>query len=709
VGRTEETGQILTQRYRLIASRLTKSQNKEANMKKRTYWGIMTRLLLTILVLSIFSVGPALATSPWQSNAVKPFKFVVEPPTLISLGFEWYIEGDNNHNATVDVWYRKMGDHTWKKALPLLRIKNEQSIFSFLNNEIDYITPNLFAGSILDLEPDTEYQCRFTMTDPDGVYGAKRQAEEMVKVRTRPEPKPYVGGNVYHVYPYSWTGPKQEPAFKTLMDAYYMGFCDADWWNTAPPRVQPGDTILVHAGVYANDRTFYGADIYNAGQGAWLGGTYYLTAKGTPDKPITIKAAGDGEVIFSGNGNWNLFNVQAADYNYFEGLTIRNTDIGFLAGNKKIAGSKGLTVKRCRFEDVNRGIYTDWGGSKYFYIADNVFIGRNDPNGLHGWTNPPPATPLYPYEKCYSEYAIKVAGSGHVICHNYVANFHDGIDHATYGVPDGYPPYSHPDAYPLEQVFKEDKMFVSNDIYNNFITNVHDDCIEADGTMYNTRVMRNACVNAAGNGLSTQTLYGGPAYFIRNILYNVPNIPKHHSNPSGEIYYHNTFFAESAAAQSSNYHFRNNLFLGWHPDKPIFSVDTFTNYTSSDYNGFLVNSNAAYSFQWKSPSFGTLVDYINPRVTRQYQTLADYSLATGQDKHSRLVDYGIFMNVTQRNASNYGQLYKFEDFDFRLNPNSVAVDAGVILPNVNDDFTGKAPDLGALEVGQPMPVYGPRP
>jgi len=31
------------------------------------------------------------------------------------------------------------------------------------------------------------------------------------------------------------------------------------------------------------------------------------------------------------------------------------------------------------------------------------------------------------------------------------------------------------------------------------------------------------------------------------------------------------------------------------------------------------------------------------------------------------------------------------------------------VPNVTDGFTGRAPDLGALEVGQPTPVYGPRP
>jgi hypothetical protein len=37
-----------------------------------------------------------------------------------------------------------------------------------------------------------------------------------------------------------------------------------------------------------------------------------------------------------------------------------------------------------------------------------------------------------------------------------------------------------------------------------------------------------------------------------------------------------------------------------------------------------------------------------------------------------------------------------------------AVDAGAVLPNINDGFAGPAPDLGAYELGQPLPVYGPR-
>jgi hypothetical protein len=48
------------------------------------------------------------------------------------------------------------------------------------------------------------------------------------------------------------------------------------------------------------------------------------------------------------------------------------------------------------------------------------------------------------------------------------------------------------------------------------------------------------------------------------------------------------------------------------------------------------------------------------------------------------------------------------DLNFRLKPASKAVDAGVLIPTVNDGFLGRAPDLGALEAGKPEPRYGPR-
>src|ERR1700726_2156270 len=126
---------------------------------------------------------------------VKPGEFIIDHPTLINLGFEWLIEGDDNHNAQVEVSYRKQGETNWKQGLPLLRLHGERI---YQNQGVfDVVSPNMFAGSILDLEPDTAYEARFVMSDPDGFLGQSgKTLTKTVKVRTRPEPMPAAGGKV---------------------------------------------------------------------------------------------------------------------------------------------------------------------------------------------------------------------------------------------------------------------------------------------------------------------------------------------------------------------------------------------------------------------------------------------------------------------------------------------------------------------------------
>jgi hypothetical protein len=621
-----------------------------------------SRLLRTLasisftLLAAVASLSPHLAAAPGDAQ-VTPGEFVVEHPTLINLGFEWRVDGDANRNASVEVSFRKQGETAWRQAMPLARLHGEQI---YQRNVFNLVTPNMFAGSILDLEPGTAYEARFVLTDPDGVGGPAANATKILTVRTRPEPVPATDGKVYHVYPTKWKGPKIEPAFEGIMCAYNY-YCGAG--DTAPggrPRVKPGDTILVHAGTYAYHYEFYGNQT-TVNATTTFEGTYYLTADGTPERPIAIKAAGDGEVILDGRGNFNLFNVKAADYNYFEGITFRNTSIAIWAGTQFIAGSKGLTVKRCRFEDVGMGVFSNYSGSSDFYIADSVFLGRNDSKHLIGWNGPfwqqfehVEGQEYPPVMKSYT--AVRLYGPGHVVAYNYVADFHDGIDTEMYGMPDGSHPIDGP-TYPPSEFW--DRRPTAIDLYNNYITNAHDNSIEMDGSMHNIRVMRNMLINSASHPMSTQPSVGGPIYFIRNIVYND---------------------------------------------------------SSSDYNGFRLNPGSE-SFQWNSPPWAVpmiLADGSSEakRETRKFATLEAYSQATKQDQHSVLVDYDVFMKVTRLDAKDLAavqRLYKAEDFDFRLKPGSAAVDKGIALPNITDGFTGRAPDLGALEVGQTPPTYGPRP
>jgi hypothetical protein len=158
----------------------------------------------------LFGVGHASA-----ANSVTGGDFYVEPPTLINLGFEWRITGDDNHNAAVQVLYRKKGTATWLTSVPWLRLNGERVLS---NVRFDVINPNMFAGSIIDLEPDTEYEVQATLSDPDGVSG---ESTKLVTVRTRAEPQPYAGGRVFHVYPHGTPNAnKIQPAFEGLLAAY---------------------------------------------------------------------------------------------------------------------------------------------------------------------------------------------------------------------------------------------------------------------------------------------------------------------------------------------------------------------------------------------------------------------------------------------------------------------------------------------------------
>ena len=129
----------------------------------------------------------------------------------------------------------------------------------------------MFAGSIFDLKSDTGYECRFVMNDPDDVSG---ETVRTVAVRTRAVPEAYDGGRVYHVYPPGYEGDREEPAYTGVKSAYFGPGGD-DWGLAAHPQIEPGDIILVHAGLYKSDRMSYSNPL-----GLTFHGAYVLTKGG---------------------------------------------------------------------------------------------------------------------------------------------------------------------------------------------------------------------------------------------------------------------------------------------------------------------------------------------------------------------------------------------------------------------------------------------
>jgi hypothetical protein len=201
-------------------------------------------------------------------------------------------------------------------------------------------------------------------------------------------------------------------------------------------------------------------------------------------------------------------------------------------------------------------------------------------------------------------------------------------------------------------------------------------------------------------------------YFFRNLLYHVPGngALKLSSVPAGILAYHNTLIAEQTAeGPYSNAHFRNNLLLGRDaPDRGVMIWANATGDYSSDYDGFRPNRNVHRQYKWLAPSPGKTTYEPADSEWRSFATLAEFQKATGQEAHGIEIDYDIFENLSQPDPARRYHVYHSMDLNFRLKANSKAVDAGVVLPTINDHFTGKAPDLGALELNQQEPHYGPR-
>lgn len=596
------------------------------------------------------SVETTKASTP--ANAITPGEFFVERPTLLCLGFRWYISGDDNRNAQVLVSYRKADEKTWHEALPLLRIKGEVGM---PKSDEEWTAPNMFAGSVLNLQPDTNYEVKLALSDPDG-----GKAERSEKLKTRAEPKAFNGGKTVHVYPQAYSGKKTEPSFT-----------GAKGVQAAYEKAQPGDIILLHAGEYS---------VPEAEQKDRIAFTF--DKDGTEQKPIVLRGAGDGEVILDGDGALRLIDCRDADYNYFENLTLRDADHLLYAGYDD-KGSTGLVVRGCKLEDAGFPIWGLDAHCRDFYIADNTFSGP-----AKEWT------PRKHSDEAYGQtHALWLMGQGHVVCYNRIDSFWDGIDFFG-GKPNDDPKLQN----------------AASDFYNNLLSRFADDGIEMDYGVHNIRVFNNFIYNTF-MGISAQPIYGGPGYIFRNVVYNSTRSPiKPNQQSAGLLVFNNTFIAHGSAGRMAaiwqNSQFFNNLFMGSKGgEEGVIWTGTISPETSKlDYNGWRFYDPEKTPIYWhssvpfKSPNSGT------PQQESTFKDLADFSEYTGHEKHGVVVDYEIFQQIVAPS----GDEKELPPLKLVLVQNSKAVDAGLVLPNITDGFTGQAPDLGAYELGSTPPHYGPR-
>jgi hypothetical protein len=619
------------------------------------------RLLPFILAAgSLFAArAPTIKPDPWDFDPkivhgfpegparddIVPGEFFVDPPTLENLGFRWYVEGDRNRNAAVAVSYRRKGYSAWREAQPMLRIGHE-IVTRFT------LTRGMRPGETLR---DISQHYRTGNLFAGSVLFLESGATYEVRF-TMSDPD----GGAPREPKVVTVATRAEPVVSSqgrTLHVYPGGKKPTGPEESAFDRVaaaydaaRPGDIILIHAGTHTMP-----------------GAPYRWTKSGEPGRPIVLRGAGTGQTILEGADlKTDLFHLVGANHLLFEDLTIRRVRTAIDAGGRKDPGASWLTVRRCRIEEAIKGICTMSENSQSWYIADNIITGRN-----LKWHPRPNDTYMEG-----SHTGVNVYGQGHVVCYNRISGFSDSLALANNPAPEPEAPQRHP---------------VNVDVYNNDLSVAVDDTLETDHGAHNIRVYRNLLYNAH-TALSMQPAYGGPIYFIRNVAYGITSIPfKWNNHPAGAVAYHNTLVSGRVGFRTplwSNGHLRNNLILG---NDAMISSGTFTpELTTLDYNGY----------------HGKDIIWARDREEpRRYATLAEFSAATGLERHGRMVDFDVFVRASPVQD---GKTYQTSDFDLRLRTGGKAIDAGVRLPNINDDFTGSAPDLGALEHGRPLPHYGPR-
>lgn len=422
---------------------------------------------------------------------------------------------------------------------------------------------------------------------------------------------------------------------------------DAAGLNGALAAAKAGDVITLAKGTYA--------------------GTFAIHASGTADQPIVIRGEDEEQTILDGGGctGCNVLEVYGS-FVHVERLTIAHASRALRFQGQ---GADANVVRRVHIEDTTLGI-----GSKpdqtNFYLCDNVLEGRlswpsvyADDGGAHA-----------------NDDGIHVEGNGHVVCHNRIRGFGDAMK--------------------VEQVGAR-----AVDFYGNEVLSAYDNGVELDGSAGNARAFRNRFTNTYAT-LSFQPIFGGPAYAIRNVVVNVANEQmKIHElgtsppqEPSGILVYHNTFVSPKVAlnlqTSAASHHFaiENNLFVSDGSGRTMDWTGVIDDGVF-DYDGFFPDG--IFDFHYAASG---------------YQKLSSFAAAQGSgngfEPHGILLAAPIFANGLVPPADFTTTM---QPPDVTLASGSNAIDRGLVLANVNDGFTGSAPDLGALERGCAVPIYGVRP
>jgi uncharacterized repeat protein (TIGR01451 family) len=569
----------------------------------------LLRLMLVAAIVLTLSVSPTRASS----DSAVVARALSTHTTFVNVGVVWVVDGDTDRDSSMTLEFREPGAGAWRPAAPAMR--------AYPTTIVDGapLGLNSWGASAMFLQPNTQYELRATLTDPDG--GSEMR---IVTATTRFEPQAAIDSVQRYVVPGSGGGDgSQANPFRGL--------------QAAADAAQPGDVFAVAGGNYA---------------------PFTVSRSGAAGRPIVFRGpAADGAVVNgAGTARGVVTLADGVSWVIIEGLTIQNGAWGVDAQATRDIVVRGNTIR-----DVDFGVYNRRDG----HLEQNQTVVRNTIVGRVAWPN----TGIPP------ERGIDLRGDGNVVAFNSVRNFGDCISlQPLYGLSYG------------------------NDVYGNDASFCVDDGIEIDYNYANTRVWRNRVTNAR-MGVSVQPIRGGPAYVLRNVLFNLEsNMLKLNNQPSGVFVFHNTSAKlgnglSDPGVTWRNVQLRNNIVIG---TRYAFEFTTARDEGFRDFNYNAWHTTHADGgpgdpdFKWENV---------------RYQRLPDLQ-AIGVETNGMVASLSHLVNAALPSAAT--EPVAPDSRNLALVPGAPEIDAGQVLPNVNDPFVSDGkPDIGAFETGMPVPQFGP--
>lgn len=580
-----------------------------------------------------------------------------------------------NLPQTAQLMYRQSDETDWRAGHPLIRIPDGRLI-----------------GSLFGLSPSTTYEVQV-------VAGTTELTGSM---RTQPEELQFTPSQILRVDDNAAAGGDGSAGapFKTIQEAVN--------------QAAPGTQVLVADGVYQEAVTFPASgsadqwiQVKAEGSGAILDGSDTLRGRiWTPhpsrgrvwytriDSSIAYLARDEkrfykydtlsgllqslghasvpiNEGWFFDRGTsrlyirslddpsghrWQLprrnyaFDVNGRDWLWIEGFEVRFYGASTSGCGVCMLNASHVVIRRNKIHNMQLGIFTNWNGND-----DQGNDIRIEDNEIYD-----PLVNEVPWAAAKGSSmegtAIIIRGHiGAIVRNNEIHNFFNGIFTGSSAA----------------SAIENPAVAFDADIYNNHIHDVSDDGLEPEGACVNQR-FRNNTVDRMLIGISLAPITQGPVWVMRSTFTNFTSSPiKWASNSDGVVlFYHNTSWtnanlnAMSMITPVHNTVMRNNIFQG---RRYAFEAP-FIGSTGNDWN---------YD-NWYTTSTGPHFKWEN----RIYNTIQQLCTATGLEC-SRYEDSPGLANPAAG--------------DFTLLSSSPNIDRGLLIPGINDDFKGNAPDVGAYE------------